>query len=228
MKILIVEDAPELMELIRETLLRERYIVEEATTYSKALDKISGYDYDCILLDLMLPDGDGLSLLERLRQMGKRDSVICISARGAVEDRVRGLELGADDYLAKPFHLSELLARIRSVIRRKQSDGARHIEVGNLRIDPDSFEVFVAQRPLELSRKEYDLLHYLAARPERLINKSTMVEAIWGDYIDQADNFDFVYAQIKNLRKKLKEAACDLEIKSVYGVGYKLIHLSHG
>lgn len=222
MKILIIEDEPELLELIRQTLEQERYIVEVAPTYRSAMDKIGVYEYDCILLDIMLPDGDGLRLLGELKQLRKRDSVIIISARGSVEDKIRGLELGADDYLAKPFHLSELIARIRSVIRRKHNDGETTVELGNVQIRPDTFEVFIDAKPVELSRKEYDILLYLLNRCDRLINKSSMAEAIWGDYIDQADNFDFIYAQIKNLRKKLKEAGAIVEIKSVYGVGYKM------
>ena len=128
----------------------------------------------------------------------------------------------SDDYLAKPFHLAELIARIRSVIRRKQNDGEIFIELGNMKISPEEFKVLVNNKELELNRKEYDILHYFANRINRLINKNTLAESVWGDYIDQVDNFDFIYAQIKNLRKKLKESGADAEIKAVYGIGYKM------
>ena len=222
MKILIIEDEPSLRELIKQSLEKERYVVECAANYNTAIQKVEIYDYDCILLDIMLPDGDGLSLLKELKKMHKRDSVIIISAKDSLDDKIVGLELGADDYLAKPFHLAELIARIRSVIRRKQNDGEITIELGNIKIFPEAFKVLVDDKELELNRKEYDILHYFANRINRLINKNTLAEAVWGDYIDQVDNFDFIYAQIKNLRKKLKEAGANVELKAVYGIGYKM------
>ena len=223
MKILVIEDEPSLRELIQRSLLKERYVVETADSYFEALDKIELYEYDWVLLDIMLPDGNGLKLLQRLKAMRKKESVIIISARDSLDDKIEGLELGADDYLPKPFHLAELAARIKSVLRRKHRDGEHSIVLGNVEVLPDTFQVRVGGEPLELSRKEYDILHYFINRPNRMVNKNTLAESVWGDYIDQADNFDFIYAQIKNLRKKLKEAGATLEIKSVYGFGYKLI-----
>ena len=222
MKILIVEDEMSLQEVIRRSLEQERYVVETASDYESALEKTAAYDYDCILLDIMLPGGSGLELLEKLKQMRKSESVIIVSARDSLEDKIAGLELGADDYLPKPFHLAELHARIRSVIRRKRG-GEMTIEAGNVCIRPDQFRVSVGGRELELSRKEYDILSYFAGRPGHLVSKTTLAEAVWGNHIDQADNFDFVYAQMKNLRRKLKEAGATAEIRSVYGFGYKLI-----
>jgi DNA-binding response OmpR family regulator len=222
MKILIVEDEPSLAEVMRTYLERERYVVETAATYSEAVDKISIYDYDSILLDIMLPDGNGLDLLRELDAAGKRGNVIVISAKGAIEDKVLGLELGADDYLAKPFHLAELAARIRSLLRRKEFGGERFIEVGNVCINPSDFRVTIAGVPVELNRKEYDILNYFASRPDRLVDKESLAEGVWGDNIDQADSFDFIYAQVKNLRKKMREASATVEIKAVYGLGYKL------
>ena len=198
MKILIVEDEPSLRELIQCSLEKERYVVETASDFNSALRKIEDYDYDCILLDIMLPDGSGLDLLERLK-------------------------LGADDYLPKPFHLVELNARIKSVIRRHQHDGEIDICQGNVRIEPDKYRVFVNDLEVELNRKEYDILLYFINRPGRLINKNTLAESVWGDHIDQVDNFDFIYAQIKNLRKKLKDSGATIEIKAVYGFGYKMV-----
>ncbi|WP_455963391.1 response regulator transcription factor [Bacteroides bouchesdurhonensis] len=223
MKVLIVEDEPALRELIQLSLEKERYVVETADGFNTALYKIEDYEYDCILLDIMLPDGSGLDLLEKLKAMHKRENVIIISAKDSLEDKVLGLELGADDYLSKPFHLVELNARIKSVIRRHQNEGEINICQGNVRIEPDKFRVFVENQELELNRKEYDILLYFMNRPGRLINKNTLAESVWGDHIDQVDNFDFIYAQIKNLRKKLKDSGANIELKAVYGFGYKMI-----
>jgi DNA-binding response OmpR family regulator len=198
MKILIIEDEPSLQEMIRRTLEKERYIVECASDYKSALLKISDYTYDCILLDIMLPGGNGLDLLAELRNKHKKDSVIILSAKDSLEDKVSGLELGADDYLPKPFHLAELIARIRSVIRRKQNDGEQAVHAGNIIIYPSDYTVTVAGRPVELNRKEYDILFYFANRMGRLIDKDSLAESVWGDHIDQVDNFDFIYSQIKN------------------------------
>lgn len=222
MKILIVEDEPSLRELIQRSLEKERYVVEVAADFNSALCKIKDYDYDCVLLDIMLPDGNGLNLLERLKAMHKRENVIIISAKDSLEDKVLGLELGADDYLPKPFHLAELNARIKSVIRRQHHDGEVDIRLGNIRILPDKYQVLIDEKEVELNRKEYDILLYFINRPGRLVNKNTLAESVWGDHIDQVDNFDFIYAQIKNLRKKLKDAGATAEIKAVYGFGYKM------
>ena len=222
MKILIIEDEPSLRELIQRSLEKERYVVEAAADFQSGLRKIEDYDYDCVLLDIMLPDGNGLNLLEQLKKMRKRENVIIISAKDSLDDKVLGLELGADDYLPKPFHLAELNARIKSVIRRQRRDGEMDIRLANIRIVPDTFQVFVDDKEIELHRKEYDILLYFANRPGRLVNKNTLAESVWGDHIDQVDNFDFIYAQIKNLRKKLKDAGALAELKAVYGFGYKM------
>lgn len=223
MKILIVEDDPSMREIMQRSLEKERYVVEVASDYQAALLKSADYEYDCILLDIMLPDGNGLQLLDELKKLHRKESVIIISARDSLEDKVLGLDLGADDYLAKPFHLAELHARIKSVIRRRQQSGNRFIEYGNIRINPDLFQVWIDKTEIELNRKEYDILLYFVNRPEQLLNKNTLAEAVWGDHIDQTDNFDFIYAQIKNLRKKLIGAGATPEIKAVYGFGYKMI-----
>jgi DNA-binding response OmpR family regulator len=222
MKILIVEDDASLREIIQRSLEKERYVVESAADFLSALDKIEVYDYDCILLDIMLPGGSGLEVLQRIKELRKKENIIIISAKDSLEDKVAGLELGADDYLAKPFHLAELTARIRSVLRRKHRDGEAVIELGNVRLFPDIFQVWIDNVQIELSRKEFDILHYFMNRPRRMVNKQLLAESVWGDHIDQVDNFDFIYAQIKNLRKKLKEAGASVELKAVYGLGYKL------
>ena len=222
MKILLIEDEPSLRELIQRSLEKERYVVEAAADFQSGLRKIEDYDYDCVLLDIMLPDGNGLNLLEQLKKMRKRENVIIISAKDSLDDKVLGLELGADDYLPKPFHLAELNARIKSVIRRQRRDGEMDIRLANIRIVPDTFQVFVDDKEIELNRKEYDILLYFANRPGRLVNKNMLAESVWEDHIDQVDNFDFIYAQIKNLRKKLKDAGALAELKAVYGFGYKM------
>ncbi len=223
MKILIIEDEKDLREVMTRSLEKERFIVETAVDYPTALQKINDYDYDCILLDIMLPGGNGLSILEELKKLKKRESVIIVSAKDSIEDKVTGLDLGADDYLAKPFHLAELHARVKSVIRRHQTDGNTEIEIENLILHPDDHTVFINGEELKLNRKEFDLLYYFVTNPNRLINKTTLAEAVWGDNIDQADSLDFIYSQVKNLRKKMKNAEAIPEIKAVYGFGYKLI-----
>ena len=185
--------------------------------------KIEDYDYDCILLDIMLPDGNGLDLLKELQALGKRTNVIILSAKDSIEDKVAGLDLGADDYLPKPFHLAELHARLKSLFRRSQREGEHKIQVGNIEVYPDQFRVVIGGKQVDLNRKEYDILYYFMSRPGRLVNKNTLAESVWGDHIDQVDNFDFIYAQIKNLRKRLKDAGATPELKSVYGFGYKFV-----
>lgn len=223
MKILVVEDEDNLREVIEQSLMKERFVVECACDYRSALQKMNDYDYDCILLDIMLPGGSGLALLAELKKMRKKESVIIISAKDSIEDKVAGLDLGADDYLAKPFHLAELHARVKSVIRRKQSDGDTQIELANIVVFPDQHTVYIDDVPLTLNRKEFDLLYYFMTNPDRLLNKTALAESVWGDCADQADSLDFIYSQVKNLRKKLKNAGATPEIKAIYGFGYKMV-----
>ena len=223
MKILIIEDEPSLREVMQRALEQERYVVETAATYAEADAKIAGYSYDCILLDIMLPDGSGLRLLEHIKRLRRRDNIIIISARDSIDDKVEGLELGADDYLPKPFHTAELLARIRSVLRRGRSGGELALTAGNMTLDVDKARVTVDGREVPLLKKEFDILLYFMQRPNHLVDKAVLAEAVWGDHADEADNFQFVYAQMKNLRRKMSEAGATAEIKSVYGFGYKLV-----
>ena len=223
MKILIIEDEPSLREVMQRALTEERYVVETASTYFEADAKLAGYSYDCILLDIILPDGNGLRLLEHIKKQNKRDNVIIISARDSLEDKVFGLEQGADDYLPKPFHTAELKARIKSVLRRGKSGGNLTLTAGNVSLEPESSRVTVEGKELLLLKKEFDILLYFMQRPNHLVDKSILAEAVWGDHADQADNFHFVYAQMKNLRRKLTEAKASIEIKAIYGFGYKLI-----
>lgn len=221
MKILIIEDDQGMQEVISQSLIKARYVVETASTLDEARSKLLLYEYDCVLLDIMLPDGNGLSLLKELAEKKINRNVIILSARDSVDDKIEGLELGADDYLPKPFHLAELHARIRSLMRRRR-DGEQTICLGNIELNPDLFSVKVGGKTLDVSRKEFDILHYLISRPDRVVSKEALAEAVWGDYIDQSDNFDFIYAHMKNLRKRLKAASADIELKTVYGFGYKI------
>ena len=221
MKLLIIEDDASLREIMQRALIKEGYVVETAPTYFDACDKISGYSYDCILLDIMLPDGNGLRLLEQIKSLGKNDRVIIISARDSLDDKIEGLDLGADDYLPKPFYMAELQARIKSVLRRGSGAVQSTMNAGNISLDLQSHRVSVAGKDVPLLKKEFDILLYFMQRPGHIVDKAVLAEAVWGDHIDMVDNFQFVYAQIKNLRKKISEAGGDMNIKAVYGFGYK-------
>ncbi|MFT3980093.1 MAG: response regulator transcription factor [Ferruginibacter sp.] len=221
MKILIIEDEEELAKSIAEYLSAEQYLCEFATGFKEALDKIDTFQYDCILLDIMLPDGNGLKILEELKRENKQDGVIIISAKNALDDKIKGLHIGADDYLTKPFHLSELTARIYSVIRRKQFSNANIITQHELQIDLLAKAVSVNNEPVTLTKKEFDLLIYFIGNKNRVISKSTLAEHLSGDFADMLENHDFVYAHVKNLKKKLYDAGCEHYLKTVYGTGYK-------
>lgn len=222
MKILVIEDELELQQTIKASLLKESYVVEVASEFYEAQEKISIYDYDCILLDIMLPNGNGMDILHELKKNGKSGNVIIISAKNSLDDKINGLELGADDYLTKPFHISELTARIKAVIRRNNFDGKNYIEIGNVIFDIQERTLVVNNVSIHLNRKEFDILNYFLLNKNRLITKTALAEYVWGDHIDEADNFDFIYYQIKNLRNKLKNSKASIEIESIYGVGYKL------
>lgn len=219
MKILIIEDEKELSDSIATYLKSENYICETAGDFNKALEKTELYDYDCILLDITLPGGNGLEILKELKADNKMDGVLIISAKNSLDDKVAGLNLGADDYLAKPFHLSELSARVAAIIRRKNFDGSDILNFQNISIDTRAKIVLVNGNPLELTKKEYELLLYFISNKKRVISKNAIAEHLWGD--DMQGNNDFIYTHIKNLRKKLIEAGDADYIKSVYGMGYK-------
>lgn len=221
MKILIVEDEQELAQDIADYLSGESYLCEIATSYAQAEDKVEAYDYDCILVDLMLPGGNGLQLLELLKLKHKRDGVIIISAKNSIEDKIRGLHIGADDYLAKPFHHSELAARIHSVIRRKHFGSSNVVEHNGIRVDLLAKTVHVGTQTIHLTKKEFDLLLFFLGNRNRVISKGALAEHLSGDIADMFDNHDFVYAHVKNLKKKLAEGGYKHSLRTIYGTGYK-------
>ncbi len=221
MKILIVEDEPALNKSMVDYLSSQQYLCESVSNYRDAIDKVELYQYDCIVLDIMLPGGSGLQILQALKTANKADGVIIISAKGELDDKIKGLSLGADDYLTKPFHLPELSVRIAAIIRRKNLHGNNLLTFEEITVDVQAKTITVNNNPVVLTRKEYDLLVYLVINKNRVLSKNTIAEHLWGDDMDMAENYDFIYAHIKNLRKKLLSAGTADYIKSVYGMGYK-------
>lgn len=221
MKILVVEDQHELAANVESYLQKEGFICETAANYQEAVSKISGYSYDLLLLDLMLPDGNGLDILQYVRRQFPDTGVLIISAKNAIEDKVKGLEMGADDYLSKPFHLSELNARLKSIFRRRHLKGENKLEFHEITVDTDNMEVTIGDHLMDLTKKEYELLLYMLVNKNRVLSKQSIAEHLWGDYMDTADSFDFVYQHIKNLRKKIISAGGKDYIQNMYGSGYK-------
>ena len=222
MKLLIIEDNVDLAESIDKYLSEENYICELANTVEKAIEKIELYEYDCILLDISLPDGNGFTILEVLKRQNKQDGVIIISAKDSLDDRLKGLVIGADDYLVKPFHLAELSMRVMAVIRRRKFNGNNLLQAGGITINIVEKTVFFNQKPIErLSPKEFELLMFFMSAPKRVFTKGTIAEHLMGDHADMFDNFDIIYAHVKNLKKKLKQVGCTDYIKTIYGMGYK-------
>lgn len=221
MKILLIEDEKDLAQSIDKFIGGDEFIVDVAYNFSDAEEKINLYEYDCALVDLMLPDGSGLDVVKKLKEIQPRCGIIIITAKNTIDDKLTGLELGADDYLTKPFHLAELNARIKSVLRRRFFNGSNQVVIDEITIDTNKRTVAVNDNIVDLTKREYDILLYFVSNKERVLTKESIVEHIWGDDANAFDNFDFVYTHIKNLRKKLIEQGAKDYIKSVYGIGYK-------
>lgn len=221
MKILIIEDEPEIATSIKDYFKPNGVHCETASNYKEAVSKTGMYEYDCILLDLMLPDGDGFDILKELKAANKTEGVIIISAKENLETRIEGFNLGADDYLTKPFHLSELLVRIQALIRRKNFKGSNTVTFNEITIDVFAKTVTVNGNKLDITKKEIDLLLFLIGNDNKVLSKAAIAEHLSGDMADMLDNHDFVYAHIKNLKKKLTKAGSEDYIKTVYGLGYK-------
>ena len=220
MKILIIEDEPELRKSMKQYLHQEGYVIESASDYSKAIEKIEVYDYDCILVDITLPQGSGLDIIKQLKQNHSKAGIIIISAKNSSDDKITGLDLGADDYLAKPFNLAELNSRIKALIRRRNFDGNKLIEVNEITIIPEERTVKVHNESVNLTAKEYDLLLFFVSNKNRVVSKNAIAEHLWGDDSDQIDSHDFIYVHLRNLRKKLAEKGCVDYVQTIYGIGY--------
>jgi len=221
MKLLVIEDEKELSDSICVYLNSEQFTCEAAYDYPAALEKVVINEYACIILDITLPRGSGLDILKELKTLNKSDGVLIISAKNSLDDRITGLNTGADDYLTKPFHLAELGARVAAIVRRKSFDGNTRVSVGPLTLDLSDRVLKSGEQPIALTKKEYELLLYFLSNKNRVVTKEAIVEHLWGDDIDMSDSYDFIYSHIKNLRKKLMNAGCNDYIKAVYGMGYK-------
>jgi two-component system OmpR family response regulator len=221
MNILIIEDEKDLAQSMCDYLAHAQYTCDQAHDFRTAIRAMEDRTYDCVILDLNLPGGSGLSVLHALKEDRRRDGVLIISAKGLLEDRVLGLNAGADDYLVKPFHLAELAARVSAIVRRKMHDGQKRISFGVLDIDSDAHTVYIQGQLADLTRKEYDLLLYLISNRNRVINKNALAIHLWGEQADLIGSYDFLYTHIKNLRRKLQAAGAPDYIQSVYGIGYK-------
>lgn len=216
----MIEDEPELRRSIKEFLYQDGYLVESANDFNAAAEKAGDFDYDCVLVDIGLPNGNGLDIVRQLKRSGSQAGIIIISAKDSVEDKIRGLDIGADDYLPKPFNLSELNARIKALIRRKNFGGSKAIEINEIMIFPDERKVTIHNKDVSLTGKEFDLLLYFVSNKNRIVSKVSIAEHLWGDAAAQADGHDFIYTHIKNLRKKLVEKGCSDYLQTVYGIGY--------
>jgi DNA-binding response OmpR family regulator len=221
LKILIVEDERILADSIASMLMRDSFTTESVFTYPDAIEKIHLYNYDCVIVDINLPGGLGFDIVEALKKIKSASGIIVISARNALEDKIKSLEIGADDYLTKPFHISELIARVKSILRRRNFGGSNEMVYKEIKLDFGSRKVLVNQSEVVLSKKEFDLLSFFLSNLNMALTKSAIVEHLWGDNMDSADSFDILYSHVKNLRKKLTEkGSCDY-INSIYGIGYK-------
>jgi len=220
MKILLIEDEPELRKSIKQYLYQEGYVVESASDFVKATEKTEVYDYDCVLVDITLPKGSGLDIVKRLKENNSKAGIIIISAKNSSSDKIKGLDLGADDYLSKPFDLAELNSRIKALIRRRNFDGNKSIVVNEISILPDQRQVNVNNELVSLTAKEYDLLLFFISNKNRVVSKNTIAEHLWGDDSDQMDSHDFIYVHLRNLRKKLMDKGCTDYVQTIYGIGY--------
>jgi DNA-binding response OmpR family regulator len=221
MKILIIEDEPALLQSIQTYLEHQGFTCEAVADFRNGMDKVRQHQYDCVVVDIGLPYGSGLDIIKELKHIESKSGIIIISAKNSLEDRLTGLELGSDDYLTKPFHLSELNARIHAIIRRRNFGGSKAITFNEIRLEPEAQRVTVENKNVELTDKEYRLLQYFIANQRRVLTKAAIAEHIWGDEYEQVSNFDFIYTHIKNLRKKLIDAGSGDYIKTVYGTGYR-------
>ncbi len=223
MKLLVIEDEELLCDSIVNYFSEDGNICESCNNLSAAIQKLVVCDYDFVLLDIGLPDGDGFAVLEYLKNNVKNEAVLIISARNSLDDKLKGLDIGADDYLTKPFHLAELKARIAAIYRRKTFKINSTLIFNEIIIDLLGRTVEVNSMPVVLTRKEFDMLLYFIANKGKVISKNAIAEHLWGDEMDMHNSFDFIYTHVKNLRKKLLDARSKDYLTSIYGIGYKFI-----
>jgi len=221
MKILIIEDEKELVGTIKNFLESEGFLCETASTYNDAEDSLSVFTYDIIILDLTLPGGDGLDLINLIKERNRQAGLLIVSAKNSLDDKIKGLDMGADDYITKPFHLAELNSRIKSLVRRRHFDGTNELVFNEIRVNIDSGEVYINDSLIDLTRKEYEILLYLIVNKNKVITREAIAEHVWGDNISYSDNFDFIYSHIKNLRKKIEQKNGSDYLNNIYGIGYK-------
>ncbi|MBN2348312.1 MAG: response regulator transcription factor [Bacteroidales bacterium] len=225
MKILIIEDEIDLLITISNYLIKENYICDLADNFQKADEKLSIYEYDIILLDITLPGGSGLDLIKTIKKFQVKAGVIIISAKNSLDDKIFGLDLGADDYMTKPFQLSELNSRIKALLRRRHFDGTNILNFKEISINTDGKSVSVNGNEIIITPKEYDVLLFFLINKNRVLTKEAIAEHLWADNIDMANNFDFIYTHLNNIRKKIKNAGGNDYIKTIYGMGYKFSDL---
>jgi DNA-binding response OmpR family regulator len=223
MKILIVEDERQLLDSMMTFLKESGMTCDKAENLKDAIDKIEHNDFDCIVLDIGLPDGSGLRVIEEMQQKENQTAIVIVSAKNSLDDRLVGLNIGADDYITKPFYMPELVARIKSVVRRRSLQEKNEIVFNELRVIPDEMMMYVSDKMVSLTKKEHELMLYLINNQNKVLTKESIAEHLWGDHADMADSFDFIYSHIKNLRKKITDNGGNDYLKSVYGVGYKFV-----
>jgi DNA-binding response OmpR family regulator len=221
MKILIIEDEKELLATMKNYLESEGFLCETASSYFEAEDSLSVFNYDIIVLDLTLPGGNGLNLIKLIKDRNRQAGLLIVSAKNSLDDKIKGLDMGADDYISKPFHLAELNSRIKSLLRRRHFNGTNELIYNEIKINVDSNEVLVNGENIELTKKEYEILLYFMVNRNKLITHQSIAEHVWGDNISNDDNFDFIYSHIKNLRKKIEQKKGRNYLHSIYGMGYK-------
>lgn len=223
MKILIIEDEIQLMDSMYEFLQKSGMTCEKAMNLSEAISRINAMVYDCIVLDIGLPDGSGLRIIEEMAKKDNQTAIVIVSARNSLDDRLTGLNIGADDYVTKPFYMPELVARIKSVVRRRGYQEKNEILFNEIKVVPDEMIMYIKDKPVSLTKKEHELLLYLISNQNKVLTKESIAEHLWGDHAEMADSFDFIYSHIKNLRKKITDSGGNDYLKSIYGVGYKFV-----
>lgn len=221
MKLLIIEDEIELQQTVEEFFKLQQFIVYTASNKFEAEDLLLLNQFEIILLDISLPDGNGIDLLKIVKNTQKESGVLIVSAKNSIDDKIKGLDLGADDYITKPFHLAELNSRVKALLRRKNSEQNLILKFNEITLDTLNFEATIQTKNLNLTNKEYQLLLYFISNKDRVLTKEAIAEHLWGENSGYIDNYDFIYTHIKNLRKKIELSGGIDYLKTIHGLGYK-------